>query len=300
LALAGLVLIVLIWGSTWAVIRVGLIGVPPLTGLAIRFGLAGIVLFLIGLARGVRFGRVKNERWLWLSTASLTFTLCYIVVYWGEQFVPSGLAAVLWATFPFFVALITRWLIPSEPIRPATLAGMLVSFVGLLLIYSEDVELLGGPKVLFAAIVFLLSPLASAIGNVTVKRWGQGSHPIATTAVPMMMTGAFVGVLAFLLERDRPMNFDAVAIGAIVYLALFGTALAFGVYYWLLNQLPATRLALTASITPVVALVIGTTIMAEPITPRVMAGAAVVLAGVYLAVGTGRLRRGDETGERGR
>ena len=291
LALAAIALIILVWGSTWAVIRVGLVGVPPLAGISLRFLLAGTVLWLIGLVNRVPFGKGHNEKRLWLATATFTFIICYIVVYWGEQYVTSGLASVLWATYPLFVAVIARVVIPSEVIPRATVAGMVVSLAGLALIYSEDVRLLGGPKVLFAAVIFLLSPLSSAVGSVCVKRWGQGSNPLATTAIPMIITGVVVGALALVLERDRRLVFDATSVGAIVYLALVGTALAFGVYFWLLNHFPATRLAITANVTPLVALVIGATIMDEPMSPRVLLGSAIVLAGVALAVLPRALRK---------
>jgi len=280
----------LIWGSTWAVIRVGLIGIPPLTGVAIRFGIAGLVLFGIGLAKGIPFGRGKYEKRLWLSTAAFTFSLCYVVVYWGEQFVPSGLAAVLWSMFPLFVALVARLVIPGEVIRSSTIIGIVVSLVGMGIIYSEDFRLLGGPRVLFAAIVFLLSPLASAVGNVFVKRLGQGMHPVSTAAVPMMLTSVIVGIAAWLFERDRPIVFDTRSVSALLYLALIGTSTAFGLYYWLLNRFSATNLSLTALVTPIVALAIGAFFMHEPLTPRVLIGSAVVVAGVAVAAGLGIVR----------
>jgi drug/metabolite transporter (DMT)-like permease len=291
LTLATLVLVILIWGSTWSVIRVGLVGVPPLTGVAIRFGIAGLVLFLVGLANRVPFGKGKNEKKLWVTTSVFTFSLCYIIVYWGEQYVPSGLAAVLWATFPLFVALLARVVIPGEIIRPATVVGMIVSLAGMAIIYSEDFRLLGGPKVLFAAVVFLLSPLASAIGNTLVKRWGQGSHPLSTAAVPMMLTAVLVGVLALLFERGRPVTWDTRSVSALLYLAILGTSTTFGLYYWLLNWYPATRLSLTANVTPIVAVTIGALFMHEPLTPRVLVGSAVVLGGVAVAMTLGAATR---------
>jgi len=291
LTAAVILLLILIWGSTWAVIRVGLVGIPPLTGVALRFGIASLLLFCIGLARGVRFGAGRHEKALWWSTTLLSFCASYIVVYWAEQYVPSGLAAVLWATFPLLVAILAHFLIPGERIRRITILGTLVGFAGVGVIYSEDFSLLGGPKVLLASIVFLISPLVSAIANVMIKKWGQGIHPISLTAVPMGMTFGIVGALALALERGRPVVFDGASITALLYLAVFGSAISFGLYYWLLTHYAATRLSMIAYGTPLVAVLIGTLVMNEPLTPRLLLGAALVLAGVVLAVGNYRGRR---------
>ncbi|TPW12792.1 MAG: DMT superfamily drug/metaboltie permease, partial [bacterium] len=188
LTAAVILLLILIWGSTWAVIRVGLVGIPPLTGVALRFGIASLLLFSIGLARGVRFGAGRYEKAIWWSSALLSFSTSYVVVYWAEQYVPSGLAAVLWATFPLILAILAHFMIPGEQIRPVSLVGTLIGFAGIGVIYSEDFALLGGPNVLFASIVLLISPLVSALANVVIKRWGKGVHPISLTAVPMGMT----------------------------------------------------------------------------------------------------------------
>jgi len=302
LTAAVLILLTLIWGSTWAVIRVGLVGIPPLTGVALRFGIASLLLFSIGFARRVPFGAGKHEKGLWWSTALLSFCGSYVVVYWAEQYVPSGLAAVLWATFPLILAVMAHFLIPGERIRPTTILGTLVGFAGVGVIYSEDFSLLGGPKVLFASIVFLISPIVSAVSNVLVKRWGKDVHPISLTAVPMGMAFGIVGALALTLERGRPLVFNGTSIAALFYLAIFGSAVCFGLYYWLLQHLPATRLSLISYGTPIVAVLIGSTIMNEPLTPRVLLGALMVLAGVGLSVVNYRGRRAEApvATERGR
>ena len=290
LTTAILALLILIWGSTWAVIRVGLVGIPPLTGVALRFGIASLLLFSIGFARKVPFGRGRHEKALWVSTALLSFCISYVVVYWGEQYVPSGLAAVLWATFPLMVAVMAHFLIPGERIRPITIVGTLIGFLGVGVIYSEDFGLLGGPKVLFASIVFLVSPFVSAISNVLIKRWGKDVHPISLSAVPMGITFGVIGAIALVAEHGRPVDFNGTSLAALLFLAVLGSAVTFGLYYWLLTFHAATRLSMIAYGTPLLAVVIGTTIMKEPLTPRVLVGGALVLAGVVLAVGNWNYR----------
>lgn len=282
---AGVGLLVAIWGTTWAVIRIGLDHLPPLTALAWRFALAGTLLLALVPAFGVRLGRNRSEPALWASNGLLSFAGSYGVVYWAEQRVPSGLTALLFATFPLFVAVLGHFLLPAERLHPRGAAGTLVGFAGVALIFSEDLSRLGGPGVARAAAILLLAPAVSAVGNVAVKRWGKGIHPLSLTALPLLGAGALVGGAAALLEGDRAARWTPVAVGSVIYLALFGTAVAFVVYFWLLERLPATRLSLITYAVPVVAVVVGTLALDEPMTMRVAAGAALVIAGTVLAGG---------------
>ena len=288
LTYAALAVLILIWGTTWAVIRIGLRGLPPFTGVAIRFGIAAIVLFAVARASGVRPDWDRRARVLGAVNAALAFSLSYGVVYWAEQWVPSGLASVLFSTFPLMVAGLAHIMLPGEHIQPASAAGILVGFLGVLVIFSEDLAALGGQQTVTASIVFLLSPLAAAVASVVVKRWGKGVHPLSLTAPPMAATAVVMGVLAVIFERDRQHSFDASSVGALLYLAIAGTAVTFFLYFWLLDRLPATRLSLITYGIPVVAVTVGTLGLGEPFTGRMFVGSGLVLVGVSLAVGLSR------------
>jgi len=283
LLIAVFVILTLIWGTTWAAIRVGLQGIAPFTGVAMRFGIASIVLLIAARLRGVRLGALPAERWLWVVNALLAFCTSYGVVYWCEQWVPSGLASVLFSTFPLFVAIMSHFTLPAERLTPRGTVGVLLGFAGVAVIYSQDLSLLGGPQVAIAAMVFLISPFVSALAQVAIKRWGKGIHPFSLTAVPMAMTAVVMGGIAFMTERDAPMTFDAVSIGALLYLALAGSAVTFSLLYWLLARLSATRVSLVAYTIPVVAVCVGALFLGEVITGRIIAGSAMVLLGGFLA-----------------
>lgn len=272
------------WGTTWAAIRIGLAGVPPLTGVSLRFLAAAALLFALAPFFKVRFGGSATERRLWWVNALLSFCGSYSVVYWAEQYVPSGLAAILFATFPLLVALLAHFALPDERLTRRSVGGVLIGFLGVAVIFSEDLHELGSPMVATASAVFLISPVVSAIANVAVKKWGSGIHPVSLTAVPMGMAGAIVGAAALALERDREVRFDGVSVGALLYLAILGSAFTFTVYYWLMSHVPATRLSLITYAIPVVAVVVGAVFLDEPLTDRILAGAALVVLGVALAV----------------
>jgi drug/metabolite transporter (DMT)-like permease len=285
------VLLCLVWGTTWAAIEVMLRGIPPFSGVAIRFFIAGTLLWAIARGRRVPLGRKPYERRLWWINAAFAFSISYGAVYWAEQWVPSGLAAVLFATYPLFVGAIAHFALPGERVSALEGVGMLIGFAGVVTIFSADFGRLGGTQVFVASIVMLASPISAAIGTVCVKRWGAGIHPLSLTAVPMMISGVAMGGVALVLERDRDFTFGAAPVLALLYLTIVGSAITFTLYYWLLEYLPAKRMALIAYLIPVIAIGIGT-FRGEVLTSRVLAGSSVVIGGVALAIHfAGRARR---------
>ena len=280
---ASLATLVAIWGTTWAVIRIGLGGIPPFTGVALRFGIAGLVLWMVAFALGLRGARLRAPWWLWTAQGLLTFGVSYGLVYWAEQWVPTGLTAVLFATFPLWVAVLAHVALPGERMRPIGVAGLLIALGGVVLLFSQDLRSLGGSRVAFASAVLLLAPLSSAIAQIVVKRWGRDVHPVTLNAGSMVIASVVMGVLAFALERHRSMRFDSTSVGSLVYLALLGTCVTFSLYFWLLRHMTATGLSLTAYAIPVVAVIVGALLFDESITPQLLLGALLVVAGTALA-----------------
>lgn len=285
---AALTLLVLIWGTTWAAVRLGLQGIPPFLGISLRFAIASIILLVVARLRGVRLRGSPREWTMWAVNGLLAFSISYGVVYSAQQWIPSGLAAVLFATFPLFVAILAHFVLPGEKLRLRSVLGILLGLAGLATIFSEDLVALSGQQARGAAALFLISPAVSAVANVIVKRWGREIHPLSLTAVPMGLTAVLMGLMAGLFERTAPPTFDRVSVGALLYLAGFGTALAFCVFFFLLRRLPVTRLSLITYGIPIVAVTVGTLFMAEPLTWKIVTGTALVLLGVLLAVRSGR------------
>jgi len=295
-------LLVLIWGTTWAAIRLGLQGgvppggetagaggglqggIPPWTGAALRFGIGSVLLLALAPFFGVKLGQSAAERRLWLINTVCTFSISYGVLYWAEQWVPSGLAAVIFAIFPLCTALFAHPAVPGERLNPGGLAGILVGFAGLAVIFSEDFALLGGRQVAVAAAVLVISPVAAALGNVSTKKWGHDVHPLSIAAVPMGFAALLLGAVAMVVERGRPIDFNLHSVGALLYLAVFGSAVTFTLYFWLLRHVSVTSLSFLNYATPVVAVLVGTLGLGEPLTGRTVAGALLVVAGVAVAL----------------
>lgn len=279
-----LAFLTLMWGTTWAAITISLRGFPPFTGVALRFVIAAVLLLAYARMAGIPLAPVnRRERRLRILHALLSFCASYGIVFWAEQWVPSGLASVLFATFPLLVAIMAHFALPQERMTAPVFVGTMVGFAGIAVIFAEDFDALGGSKVAVACVVMLISPLVGATVSVSVKKWGEGIHSVPFNAVSIAMAAGIMGVVAFVAEREKPVVLDAGPVAAILYMGVFGTAVTFPLYFWLLDHMQARQVALIGYGTPVVAIFIGTVFMNEPFTIRTMVGSVLVILGVAVA-----------------
>lgn len=278
----------LAWGSTWLAIKIGLEDLPPFLSAGVRFLVAVAVLAALSLAAKVPFPRGARLHAGLAAAGLLQFVVSYGAVYWGEQYIPSGLSAVLFATYPLLVLVLAHGMVEGERITARKAVGVGLGLVGVALIFRSDLAV-EHPLATVAAGVTLLSPLASGLTSVGIKRWGQAVHPYTLTTLPMAY-GA-VGLLAISLAAEDPAaaRWSAEAYGSVVYLALVGSVAAFVVYYRVLKEVTVSALALISYVFPVVAVALGWVVLGERLTGWTLAGAALVVAGI--AVATARRRR---------
>jgi drug/metabolite transporter (DMT)-like permease len=289
-------LLCLIWGSTWLVIRGGLVDLPPLSGAAARFIVAGTLLALLGprLARRERGGPPTLR--LSVVMGTLNIAVSYAIVYRTQVVLPSGLVSVLWSVFPLMLGVLSHVWLPSERLVGRQWCGLVVGFAGIVALFATDLRGLGQQAVP-AGLLLLLSPAVSAVGQVIVKRDGAHTSSALLNRNGMLLGGALLCLAALATERDAPLRLTGAAVGGILYLAVFGSALAFGLYFWLLRHAPAYELGLIAYVTPVIALLLGATLGDEPVGATTLFGTGLVLAGVALVL-LGRRRAGVATAAR--
>ena len=269
-----------IWGSTWLAIKLGLASMPPATSVALRFVIAGLLLF--GIAIATRREMPRSARFVWLVvTQGVQLAINYFLIYWAEQTVPSGLTAVLFASFPIFTSAIAALVFRMEAFGPVNALGLALGVTGLCVIFWSEVLLAARtPWRGMAAVV--LSALIAAIGTTTMKRWGKDYSALTFAAPSQLACGLLLSGFALVVDRSATIVFTPVAIGSIAYLAVFGSAIAFVSYYRLLRLVPATRAALLTYVTPIVALVLGAIFAHETIGLRTLLGAALVFASIGL------------------
>ena len=280
--------LILVWGTTWGAITFSLEGFPPLFGLSLRFFLGSAILCAaLTWRRG--WQRPTPRLWgLWISQCIFAFGVAYGITYWAEQWVPSGLVAVLFATFPLWVAVFGYFVLPEERLGLLGLVGLVLGFGGVGVIFSDDWSALGGTGVAAAAAMTLISPASAAVNQVWIKRWGKGFSALLLTGPPIGIAALMMLGLSALWESGRPFTPTGPAVMSVIYLGALGTAVTFGLYYWLMQHVSAIRLSLITFATPVVAVWLGAVLLNEPLTLRIVAGAALVLAGVGFVVRPGR------------
>lgn len=273
-------LLVAIWSSTWVAIKVGLDDTPPLLGAGVRFALAGVGLLVLALLWG---RSLRTDRVLASILGVLPFAATYGLIYWGEQYVPSGLAAVLFGVLPIYVALIASVALRGEPLRARLFAGVVLALGGLAFAFSESVALGDSRWAVLAAVACVVAPLGPAIGNIATKRRGAGVDALVLNGWAAVLGGVLLLVVSAVSEDWSSASWTAGAVGSIVYLAAIGTAVAFVTLTRLLRELPAVTMSFIALLLPFGALVFGAVVYGEPLTAAELGGAALVAAGILVA-----------------
>ena len=280
----GFFIISTVWGSTWLAIKIGLTRVPPFLSAGLRFVVASAILFLIVKARRIPVPFDADAKKLYVVLSVLSYIVPFGMVYWGQQFISSGLSSILFAAYPFWVAVFSQVLLADERLTPFKLAGIVVGFVGLLIIFAGDMHLSDVDGFLGMTAV-LLSTVVQGLALVLIKKYGQPVSPFAMNFVGMSWGAVGLLSLSALTENYDGLMWDGAAIGSVLYLAVFGSVLAFVTYHWLLKRTEAVYLSLVSFINPIVAVMLGAAILNETLTPSVFTGAIFVLLGILLANG---------------
>jgi drug/metabolite transporter (DMT)-like permease len=273
-------LLVLVWSSTWVTIKIGLDDLPALLGAGIRFAAAGAGLLAYAALRRRPLG---TDRLLAAVIGVLPFATTYGLIYWAEQHIPSGLTAVLFGVLPLYVALLAAVALPDEPLRTRLLLGIGVAIAGLALAFNESLELGDDELAGLAAGAVVLSPVASAIGNISIKRRAGALDALVLNGWAMVVGGALLLAVSALSESWTDASFTADAVGSIVYLAAAGTAFTFVALTLLLRELPAVTTSFISVLLPFGALAFGALLEDEVVTSAALGGAALVALGIAVA-----------------
>ena len=275
-------LLCIIWGSTWLAIRASLESLTPFISLGSRFIFASIFILILMKMKGISLQTDKEAIRLYLLMGFLSFVIPFGLVYWAEQFVPSGLAAVLFGVYPFFVALFSFIRIPDESIGKLKIVGMCLGFIGIVVIFSDSFTA-DLSNLFLGMIAVALSGIIQAWIAVTLKKFGKHLNSLSMNFVPMLIAGVsglFVGLLTEDLSRIK---IDETAIISVLYLSFFGSVITFTSFYWLMKKINIVLLSLIAFITPIIALILGWIFYNESLTSEHIIGSIMVLGGLLFA-----------------
>jgi drug/metabolite transporter (DMT)-like permease len=278
-----------VWGSTYLAIAIAIDTLPPFLMAAARFCLAGLILLAWTVAR--RRDVLRRPSLTEIRDSAIVGALLLGggmgLVSWGEQTVPSGITAVVVALMPVWVAVFGRAFLRERLPRIAGV-GIVVGFVGVAILAGPTA--FGAPGALDAAglLAILVAPIAWSIGSLYASHRARlPDDPILATAA-QMLPGSVV-LLGFGLLTGEPARFDPAAIslpsvGAFLYLTVVGSIVAFTTFGWMLRVAPLPLVATYAYVNPVVAVILGALVLAEPIEPRTLLAGAIIVGAVALIV----------------
>jgi drug/metabolite transporter (DMT)-like permease len=280
-----------IWSTVWLFIKVGVTDLPPITFAVYRLGIALLVLVPLTALRRIPLPRDRRE-WLVIAGAGLLLLGAnYAALYWGMQFVSSGLAAVLQATTPAFGMILAHWLLPDERATGIKVAALLVAIAGVAIIFADQLHVAGMQGVIGSATVLSGSAFV-ALAYVLMKKHGRRVHPSVITVGQMLAALPLLLLLAFIVEGNPAhVQWTTRGIVALFYLALLGSVAATWLNYWLLKRIEATKVLVMGIAEVPLAMLIGAAWLNETVSTRAMAGAVCVLVGVAVLMDVVPIRR---------
>lgn len=268
-----------IWGSTWIAIKFGLEDLPPFLFAGMRFTLATALLVVFMKIQRIRFP-ADRRTWKIMLVLGVFQAIDYAAVFWAEQYIDSAVAAILFATMPFFVAMFSYFMLDDHRITWTQLTGITVSFIGVFFIFLRDV---GHSRNSVAGdLVILVGSMSGAFISVYAKKHANDIHPVTNTTVQLGFAAASLTLIGLLAEDFRAFHVTPESLGAIVYLAMVGSAVAFVLYMWVIKKTTVMQASVITLCTPIVAILLGWFWRDEDLGGNVLIGTVLILTGVYV------------------
>jgi drug/metabolite transporter (DMT)-like permease len=276
----GYIVLVLIWGTTWAAIKIGVADVPPFV-FALERGVAvSVLLTALALVLRQRFPTRRPELVAAAVVGIFNTGTSWALIFWSEQYVPSGIVSVFGSTAPIWTAFLAHFLVRGDRLSAMKLVGLALGLGGTAVLVGAP-GTGEGTSVLVATVLLALMPISWAVAAILSSRTLKNSAPIATVAVGTWVGSAVLAPFAF-TELSTPAHWTGASGIAFAYLVLFGSCVGLVLNLWLYRKLRPTTTSLTQILIPAQAILIGTFALGEPVTVRMLGGAALVVVAVLL------------------
>jgi len=281
-------IIYFVWGSTYLAIRIGVQEVPPFLLAAMRFAIAGVVLYGWMILHGERSPTARE----WMSVlliAVLIFVFDYGLLFWAEQRVPSGIAAVMLATIPVFMALSEITLLRTQKLTVRLAIALLIGIGGVAVLVSRSLNLGGAPIDTAGALALIVAAISWSIASVLTRKLPLPESKIMSSGAQMLAGGVLLAISAAVLGEFREFHPGGVSRAAwlsLLYLIVAGSIIAFTAYVWLIHHESPTKVGTYAYVNPVVAVLVGYFFGGEALDTRTILGTLFVLVSVVLITTT--------------
>ncbi|MGH2499843.1 MAG: DMT family transporter [Candidatus Limnocylindria bacterium] len=277
---AAYVAVILVWGGTWGAIKIGVAQVPPFLFAFERAIAVAALLTIVSLIFGLRFPR--GRRVLAAAAVAGIFNTgsSWAIIFWAEQFVPSGLVAVFGATAPVWTAFLAHFLVRGDRLSALKLTALAVGLAGTaVLVGAPDAG--AGPMVPVATALLALMPITWAFAAILAARHLAAESPLPVIAVETWSGGVFLLPFA-LTQLGEPAVWTLETTLSFAYLVLLGSGVGLTLNLWLYRRLRPTTIMLATILIPAEALLIGAVALGEELTARMLVGAALIVAAVAL------------------
>ena len=281
-------IIYIVWGSTFLAIRIGVQEVPPFLLAGIRFFVAGIVLCAWMRAQGTSFPRIRE----WAAAALLAvliFVLDYGLLFWAEKRVPSGIAAVMMAMIPVFMALAEIVFLRTQKLTLRLAFALLTGIAGVVVLVSRTAGFSDTAIDTSGAIALVVAAMSWSLASILTRKLSLPESKVMSSGAQMLAGGILLIIAAAILGEFRGFHFGAVSSRAwlaLVYLIVAGSIVAFTAYVWLIHHESPTKVGTYAYVNPVVAVLLGYALGGELLGPRTIAGTLLVLVSVVVITTT--------------
>jgi drug/metabolite transporter (DMT)-like permease len=268
-------------GTTYLGIRVAIETIPPFLMAGVRWTAAGLL--LVGLLKLRRVSLPPRDRWgAQALLGMLLIGLGNGAVVWAEQSVPSGLAALLIAVTPFWMVGIDRIIRRSDRLTWPEFAGLMIGFGGVVLLVWPEIQSARGPAFLGGVVATQIAAFGWALGSIYSRAQGEHHSVLAAVALQMIFGGLFLLAISVTVAEPVSGPYSAQSVAATLYLLFVGSIVAYSAYAYALRDLPITTVSMYAYVTPVIAVFLGTVVLGEPFSARILVASALVLGSVVM------------------
>jgi len=278
-----------IWGTTYLVIRIGVGHLPPMLFAGIRWIIAGAIFITALKWRGKALPKANEIVHLAVVGLALLGFANGLVV-WAEQWIPSGLTALLLTTVPFFMVGLESLLPKGPKLNSTILTGLVMGLAGVCLIFGEDIKYLSDPDNLIGVFALLGAVFFWSLGSLYSKYVKVDVHPLMGASVQMLIAGIFLSVIGISIGELPRLSFEINGLLSLAYLIIFGSFVGYASYIYALAKLPLSLVSTFAYINPVIALFLGWIILDEKLNFQIAIAAAVIIAGVFIVIKQGAAR----------